>query len=275
MQPAPPPGLRPRRPTPGTTPRVPCFRTGATSFVYPAGWAENVRQLAGQVEDVELLLFDADQLPDAGELGALAAEKAKSGLSYTVHTPLSARLGSGDRRKRAEGVAQVRRVIELTRDLGPWGWVVHVEREPHEEDLGAWRQRSRASLAAILAAGVDPAQICVETLDYDFAHIEPVVGELGLCVTLDLGHLQRDGRSPRALLDRLGERIRVIHWHGVTPAGKDHGSLSHYPRADAREILRLLLERQYSGVLTLEVFSLNALRESQAVLQDLLQELHS
>ena len=39
-------------------------RIGTTSFVIPAGWAENVRWLAGRVEDVEILLFER---PDRGE----------------------------------------------------------------------------------------------------------------------------------------------------------------------------------------------------------------
>ncbi len=46
------------------------FRLGATSFVYPAGWADNVERLIIEtpVRDVELLFFEADrpdQLPGA------------------------------------------------------------------------------------------------------------------------------------------------------------------------------------------------------------------
>ena len=57
------------------------------------------------------------------------------------------------------------------------------------------------SLAAILDAGVPPAQLCVELLDYDFALIEPVIAELGLSVALDVGHLERDGHDVLAWLD--------------------------------------------------------------------------
>ena len=38
------------------------FRLGTTSFIYPAGWAENVARLAPLVDEVELLFFES-QIP--------------------------------------------------------------------------------------------------------------------------------------------------------------------------------------------------------------------
>jgi hypothetical protein len=101
------------------------------------------------------------------------------------------------------------------------------------------------------------------------AEIEPVIDELGLSVALDLGHLDRDGRAERALLERQLHRTRAIPWHGVDPAGRDHRSLVHYPAAKARWVIDLLRER-YRGVVTLEVFREADFEESIALIHALI-----
>jgi len=65
------------------------FRLGTTSFIYPATWSVNVERLAGRVDDVELLIFEATRdrdLPDEAELAELAADQAlrlaMTGSSY-------------------------------------------------------------------------------------------------------------------------------------------------------------------------------------------------
>ncbi len=42
-------------------------RIGTTSFVFPASWAENVRRLAGRVDDVEILVFEHPDRAIPGE----------------------------------------------------------------------------------------------------------------------------------------------------------------------------------------------------------------
>src|SRR5262245_24916638 len=183
------------------------FRLGATSYVVPAGWADNVERLRGLVSDVEILLFEAEGeggVPDAGECTRLARLRSEAGLSYSLHTPLGASLASADEARRAAGVALVLRAIEAARAFAPELCVVHVyfgecERDPEPpRDVAAFRARAARSLAALLQAGVPPARLCVELLDYDFGLIEPVVEQLGLSVALDIGHLERDGHDPLA-----------------------------------------------------------------------------
>lgn len=258
------------------------FRIGATSFVYtdaairarPDSWVANVERLAGRVDDVEILLFESGQFPEPAEIAALAAWKSRADLTYTLHTPLDVSLASESAALRARAIDQVWAAIERGRPLAPEGYIVHVylgdrERDTPPVDRAAWRRRAEASLAQLVARGIAADQLCIETLDYDFGYIEPVISELGLSVAIDLGHLDRDDRAERDLVERNLHRTRAIQWHGVDPTGRDHRSLAHYPQAKARWVTDLLIER-YRGVVTLEVFREADLEDSLAVIHALL-----
>ncbi len=254
------------------------FRIGTTSFIYPARWLPNVERLAGQVDDIEILLFELDcGVPDDAELRALAEWKGRADLTYTVHTPLNVSLASDSDSQRQTAIEQVCRAIELARPLKPYADIVHIdlgdcEHDKTPTDIRAWRRRAAGSLEAILDGGIPSADVCIETLDYDFSYIEPVVTDLGLSVAIDLGHLHRDERQERDLLLRNLHRTRVIQWHGVDPSGRDHRSLKYYPHERARWVVDTLLSVSYRGVLTLEVFREADFEESRAVVQSLLAE---
>jgi hypothetical protein len=258
------------------------FRIGATSFVYtdaavrarPDSWVANVERLAGRVDDVEILLFESGQFPDPAEIAQLVAWKSRAELTYTLHTPLDVSLASESAELRARSIDRVWAAIERGRPLAPEGYIVHVyfgdrERDTPPADLAAWRRRAAGSLAAIIDRGIAAAELCIETLDYEFAYIEPVIDELGLSVALDLGHLDRDDRAERAVIDRNLHRTRAIQWHGVDPTGRDHRSLAHYPAVKARWVIDALLER-YRGVVTLEVFREADFEDSLAVIHGLI-----
>lgn len=256
------------------------MRIGTTSFIYPGGWLHNVERLAPCFDDIEILFFEdgPDAYPDAAECRALADCKRQHQLSYSLHTPLSASLASEDAARRAAGVDEVRRALDAAALLEPEHYVLHVylgdgERAPHPSDLDAWRERAADSLHALIAHGVAPRRLCVEALDYDFALIEPVVEALDLSIALDVGHWVRDGREELLALERYLPRTRLLQWHGTNPSGRDHLSLSHYPRERARALLALLAARAYEGVLTLEVFDTAELASSRRVLAELWQEL--
>jgi sugar phosphate isomerase/epimerase len=263
---APPSGERARR-----------YRVGSTSFVYPARWYENARRLAGRVEDVEILLFDPPtpvSLPSQAEVALLARLGAESGLGYTVHAPLGFALASEDPARRRAAVEAMAQVVRATAPLAPHAVIVHLapgerEGDPPPVDADAFRRRAAESLSAVLATGLPPDRLCLETLEYDFALAEPVVEALGLSVALDVGHLARDGVGFDAVLARNLARTRVVHWHGTDPSGRDHRSLSHYPRAEGVRLLRALREGGFSGVLTLEVFGEQDLDESLGILAEL------
>lgn len=260
----------------------PTFRLGTTSFIYRADWLTNVERLAGRVDDVEILLFDADpaMLPRPEEIAALCGQKDRSGLTYTVHGPLGGVLASVNEALRRTSVEAVCRSIEVARPLAPEAWILHMplsEREGRTPlaDLTTWRRCAQRSLEEILETGVDPATVCLEVLDYDFDRLTPVLEELDLGAALDLGHARRDGRSWMELVRHHLHRSRVIHWHGTDESGRDHQSLRHWPRSEGLELLRALIMAGYNGVLTLEVFGERELDESLAVLAELREELSS
>jgi sugar phosphate isomerase/epimerase len=256
------------------------FCIGTTSFIHPARWIDNARRLAGRVEDVEILLFDPptpQSLPSAAEIAALARLGAETGLGYTVHAPIGFALASEDAERRRVAVEAVAQVIRHTAPLAPHAVVVHLapgerEGDPPPADPAAFRRRAEESLRAVLATGLAPERLCLETLEYDFALAEPVVEALGLSVALDVGHLARDGVPFDAVLARNLARTRVVQWHGTDPSGRDHRSLRHYPRADGRRLLRALRDGGFAGVLTLEVFGEQDLEESLAVVAELTPE---
>lgn len=257
-------------------PMEPRYRIGTTSFVHPAGWLENARRLAGRVRDVEILLFEpptAETAPSAREIRELAALVRSDGLTYCVHAPIVP-LAAEDEARRCAAVEAVRRAMEITAPLAPHAVVLHVERDGspgvHEAaDLAAWRARAERSLRELLARGAAPSALAVETLDYDFALVEPVVEALGLSVALDVGHLARDGVPMGPVLAQNLFRARVVHWHGTDPSGRDHRSLRHFPRGPAVELVRTLARTGWAGVVTLEVFRESDLDDSLAVLAEI------
>ncbi len=256
------------------------YRIGTTSFVHPAGWLENARRLAGRVQDVELLLFEAPRdgnAPDAEEIAGLARLGAEAGLTWSVHAPLDVALASEDAARRRAAIDAVRRAIEITAPLAPHAVVVHLATGEREgagipADRAAFCRRAVGALREVLATGLPPAALCLETLEYDFALAEPVVEELGLSVALDVGHLARDGVAFDGVLARNLGRARVVQWHGTDPSGRDHRSLRHYPRAEAVRLLGALRQARWDGVLTLEVFREADLDESLALLAELERE---
>jgi len=74
------------------------FRLGTTSYIVPDDILPNVRFLADQAQDIELVLFEVDDgtnnLPSAETVAEMQALAAAHNLSYTVHLPLDLRLGA-------------------------------------------------------------------------------------------------------------------------------------------------------------------------------------
>jgi len=258
----------------------PHYRTGATSFVIPAGWVENVRWLAGRVEDVEILVFERPGKagPSPAEVEEIAALGRAHGLTFSVHAPLDLELASPDRTRRSESVEAVLRTARLTAPLSPRALVVHLDAPARGgapeagADLEGWRDRARSSLRALAADGLPAGVVCIENLGAGLGPAEPLVEELGLSVALDVGHLARDGVPIEALFARHLHRARLVHWHGTEPSGRDHRSLRHFPRAEGSRLLRALERAGFAGTLTLEVFREDDLLDSLEVLKELRRE---
>ncbi len=237
------------------------FRLGTTSYILPADILPNVRFLAGRVQDVELVLFEVDDgpnnLPNSAEIAELRAQAAENGLTYTVHLPLDLRLGA-DGSEQHVSLLKARRVIETTRPLEPWAYVLHLDgrevlHQPSADAMQRWQ--AQAARALTLAGGWAGSlqRLAVENLDnYPPEFTTPVLERTPAARCIDIGHLWKDGHDPLPFLERHLERARVLHLHGI--AARDHQSLAHVPPDQLDAVLALLLRRGYRGVLTLEVF---------------------
>lgn len=250
------------------------FRLGTTSYIIPADILPNARYLADKVQDIELVLFEVDDgpnnLPSADVIAELIALADRHDLTYTVHLPLDLRLGA-DGDEQHISLIKARRVIDHTRALRPWAYVLHLDgREVRNGATAAalrrWQDQSRRALALVAewAGGAD--RLAVENLEsYPPDFVAPVIDSLSVGRCVDIGHLWMDGHDPVPYLREALPRTQVIHLHGV--AGRDHKSLAHMPREQIEAVVQLLLHEKYAGVLTLEIFGEDDFYSSLAALE--------
>jgi sugar phosphate isomerase/epimerase len=256
------------------------FRIGTTSYIIPADILPNVHFLARKVHDIELVLFEVDDgpnnLPPTEVILELQQLADYHGLSYTVHLPVDLKL-SAEGTKGELSLAKARKVIELTRPLNPWAYIVHLDRTKDRPGFSpADRQNALAhtlrnlEIMAQWAGG--PEKLAIENLEGDdpeqpFLVLERI--DVSRCV--DIGHLWRDGHDPLHHLLAALPRTRVIHFHGV--AERDHKSLAHMSPSQVNPVIAALLDREFQGVLTLEVFGEEDFHSSLATLQSSLRTL--
>jgi sugar phosphate isomerase/epimerase len=249
------------------------YRLGTTSYIIPDDILPNVDYLAGRVSDIQLVLFETDlhgsNLPDAVLRRALRERAARHGLTYTVHLPLDLRLADGGEAAH-ESLIKAKRVIEVTRDLEPAAYTVHLDGGRLPPPWGAcrdqplalevWRDQAVRALETVSAWVAEPGLLCVENLEkWNPEAFAPVLDRVPVSRTVDIGHLWLEGHDPVPFLEKWLPRTRVIHLHGV--GERDHQSLMRMTAAQVDPVVRLLAER-FDGILTLEVFNEQDLAES-------------
>jgi sugar phosphate isomerase/epimerase len=259
---------------PGLRRRLP-FRLGTTSYIYPAEILPNVRSLRNEVDDIEIVLFESDEVsnyPSPSEVGELAAIGEESGLSYTVHLPLDMFLGDPDRRIRQRSVGKCLRAIAATSGLKPHAYIIHCQGVPEDDHRQwldeSWLIRLDQSIVEILDHLEPPRLLCAETLSYPFHFIEELIERRGLAICLDVGHVILYHQPLDLYLQRYLPRTRVIHLHGNSD-GRDHLDLSRLPATTLDLLFSSLAGRPTAGdlVLTLEIFSEEDLRVSRTIVE--------
>jgi adenosyl cobinamide kinase/adenosyl cobinamide phosphate guanylyltransferase/sugar phosphate isomerase/epimerase len=237
------------------------FRLGTSSYIIPADILPNVRYLAGKVRDVELILFEVDDgqnnLPSGEVIDELIKLAALYDLTYTVHLPLDLKLGA-DGSEQDVSLIKAHKVIDLTKRLDPWAYVLHLEgrdvRESKDPDvLRHWQDQAVRALEIVSEWTGGPEKLAVENLEHyppDF--IQPVLDRTPVSRCVDIGHLWLDGIPILPYLEKALPRTRVIHFHGI--GERDHSSLSHIDSQEMDAVLQKLLA-EYRGVLTMELFS--------------------
>ncbi len=259
------------------------YRIGATSYVIPDHILPNVRHLGPLVDDVELVLFETDEhgsnLPDADTRARLAELAHTHGLSYTVHLPLDVLPGAA---VGADCLVKAARVIDATRELAPFAYTLHLDgglfaggardaRMP-PPGLAAWRDGAREALERVAAWVGDPRRLCIENVEaWDPVYFAPILEDLPISRTADIGHLWLRGHDATAALGAWLPRTRVVHLHGV--AARDHASLAHVSPERLDPLVRLL-DESFAGVVTMEVFADADLRSSLAALREARERLY-
>ena len=236
------------------------FRLGTTSYILEDDILPNVRFLANQVDDIELVLFEVDDfnnLPTPSLIRELYAIADDHAMSYTVHSPLDLAFDQKDAADRA--VNKLLSVIDATRDLEPNAWVMHLDShhtspEMGEKELQQWAANAITALKRVIAQLDDPKQVAVENLEsYPPEWNHPVITAANVSECIDIGHLNLQQHDPIAYLSDRLPFTRVIHWHGI--GTRDHQSLTNCSQSEVTAILRLLKEKDYKHTVTLEVFS--------------------
>lgn len=246
------------------------FTLACPSFVYPAGYVDNVRRLAPAVDEIQLLFFEsrsAQSLPSQRlirELAELAEDKA---LTYSVHLPTDIYLGHTDPAARRRAVDVVRQLVNRCERLAPSTYTLHLNRNPGDHgDLPSaeWQSRLIDALTQVTLSGVDSRRLSVENLDFPFAWVASAIEDMDLSVCMDMGHLMVQGVDLTAFYAAWRQRITAIHLHGVNQAG-DHQPLDCLSRQRMDTVLAIL--RQFTGVVCLEVYSHPALNASMGHLR--------
>lgn len=260
------------------------FRLGTTSFIVPDHIIPNVKRLGSFFDEIELLVFESfplDVLPSKEDVKTLLSLSRDLNLTYNVHLPTDVSLSSESPRKRQAAADTLLRVLERFAPLTPSTHTLHLEMpvgvKPDRENQkmgSAWADALREGLNALLSGISDPGIISVETLDYPFSYIEPLVREFHLSVCLDVGHQIRYNHD---LIHTFGTHrscIPLIHLHGVDDSGgkrKDHKALDTLSEDEIMKIIKIL--EGFRGVVSLEVFNLENLNRSLLVLSGFFQNI--
>lgn len=240
------------------------FSLATTSFILPDDYAPNVRMLAPRFDEIELLFFEAADpaFPPPALIDGLVAVRAESGVAYNVHLPVDLPLCDASATDRRVAAARMAEVIRRSVPLAPTTLTLHLPLTVDGRDRGErrrWLARADDCVRRLTGVHLPGRRLSVETLDYPLEWVEEIVARHDLRVCLDLGHLLLAGADPAAVFDRWAPRCAIVHLHAVA-GGRDHRPLDRLSPAAAAAATHIL--SLFRGTVSLEVFSLEALRRS-------------
>ena len=241
------------------------FRLGTTSYIIPDGLEQNLRWLAGHVEEMQLVLFETPELsniPTKTEAKNLKTLADDLGMTLTVHLPASIELGDAETSCRRRSAELFRRTVEATLPLGPLLWVFHIVGSEQFTSLAAidsgeletQTARAAESLSGLMGLFDDSRRLAIENVLTHFTIEPPFIREFDTSVCIDVGHLHCYGQDVSEHLSRWLPRCSCVHIHGTNAVGKDHSSLGCMGREQIAYVLRRLRTAGYKGSFILEIF---------------------
>ena len=245
------------------------FKIATTSFIYPDHYIPNVRMLGPHMDEIELLLFEsqeADSIPTKEVIAELGQMGREFGLSYNVHLPTDVSITDRDPQRQNSAVETMTRVIEHVQPLLSSALILHLPYAGRfsEQNTAVWRDRVCQNLEKILPTAGNSRHIAIETLDYPLDLLADILVDLDLSICLDLGHLMVYGYDVLDVFRQFASRTTVLHLHGVEN-GRDHLALERLSDELFEPVLQIL--NQFTGVVSLEVFSFNNLVSSLKYLE--------
>jgi sugar phosphate isomerase/epimerase len=247
------------------------FRLGTTSYIYADHILPNVAKLAPFLDEIELVLFESegeDNYPDEAELRDLMNFCVKGELGFNIHFPIDIFLGDRDEEVRSRGISVVKKVIERTLCLKPSLYTLHFDvRDKNgweETDIEAWRKRILRSTEEMKELGIELERISIETLSYPLEWIEDILKKFEFSICLDIGHMLIYNLNIQGYLKKYLPQTSVIHFHGAEK-GVDHLGIDRLNGKMVDLILSKL--RSFTGILSIEVFSFEDLKNSLEVLE--------
>ncbi len=250
------------------------MRLGTTSYIIPDNIIPNARYLADKVDDIQLVLFQSEDisLPTDDDVRILQEIAEGHDLTYSIHFPLDTVLGA-EEPFRSQSVEKHIEIINTTLPLSPSAYIVHFNGddkahhgETPSDDMDRWLENNRKSMKEILASVNVPAgDFCIETLSFPLSIVDGIIEDLELSVCLDIGHLIVNGYSVKEHLDSYLDRTKSIHLHGTSGAN-DHLDLSYLDPAIITLLLPRITERDLN--LIIEVFNEKDFLKSMKVLDE-------
>ena len=242
------------------------FRLGTTSFIVPDDYLPNVRGLAPWFDEIELLFFEAgEDVPPPSLVDGLAAARHELGIGYNVHLPVDLPLCDENGAVRRQAAGRMGRIIKALSSLEASTATLHLgigdaQRSPSARRR--WQAHAAEAAARILeVSGLEGRRISLETLDYPLEWLAEAIEALDLGVCLDFGHLALSGTDWTASYRRWAARCDILHLHAVR-GGRDHHPLDCLEPGEGARVRDILAE--FTGTVSLEVFSLPALQRSVA-----------
>jgi sugar phosphate isomerase/epimerase len=248
------------------------FKLGTTSYIYNDRVLPNVTFLAPFLDEIELILFESesrDNLFNEEEIQTLLKLSSDHHLGFNIHLPLDIFLGDKSEAVRKDGVSVVKRMIERTLPLNPSVYTLHLGRRnkngEEEPDIEIWQKHILQSIEEIARVKIEMNRISIETLEYSFAWIEDMVKEFGFSICLDIGHILTYAQDLKLYLDKYLPKASIIHLHGFQ-RGIDHLGIDQLSESALETIFTHL--RNYHGIVSLEVFSIEDLKRSLVTLEE-------
>jgi sugar phosphate isomerase/epimerase len=224
---------------------------------------ENVHFLSSLVDDVQLLFFESrvnSKLENPFDIGLLERLAGEQNLSYTVHLPIDLHLGSPFRRRRDEAIAEIIDLMMKLAPLAPSCFDLHLLREL-DMDESQWLDCLNNSLSKLAdRLGTERGKIAIENIDYPFQSVRSLALDHGFSLCLDFGHGLRYGEDLEQMLNDIPRAVHV-HYHGVAD-GQDHLAVDSRQDEMSVGLAEKMSDHCFSGVVTLEVYSMGRLHES-------------